>query len=137
MKITPIDSYNFINSRYGVRDIPYVGKTAQGGQEETGSKQEVTSAQAAPKETVEVKNQAPKATDPNSVSLTFNKNDDFSYIGSESPLQNLDMQKAISNMNRDSILADYRRFVGTPVASAQPENGGVFVDDADGTVLLK
>lgn len=46
------------------------------------------------------------------VSLTFNKEESFDYIGSESSLANLDVQKAISVMKKDKILQEYQYFVG-------------------------
>lgn len=50
--------------------------------------------------------------DPKEISLTFNKEENFDYIGSESSLANLDVQKAISVMKKDKILQEYQYFVG-------------------------
>ena len=47
------------------------------------------------------------------VSLTFLKDDTYDMIGSESDLNKLDMQKAISDMQKDKILQDYNYFVGS------------------------
>ena len=49
------------------------------------------------------------------VSLTFLKDDTYDMIGSESDLNKLDMQKAISDMQKDKILQDYNSFVGSSV----------------------
>ena len=49
------------------------------------------------------------------VSLTFLKDDTYDMIGSESDLNLLDMQKAISDMQKDKILQDYNYFVGSSV----------------------
>ena len=49
------------------------------------------------------------------VSLTFLKDDTYDMIGSESNLNKLDMQKAISDMQKDKILQDYNYFVGSSV----------------------
>ena len=49
------------------------------------------------------------------VSLTFLKDDTYDMIGSESDLNKLDMQKAISDMKKDKILQDYNYFVGSSV----------------------
>lgn len=70
-----------------------------------------------------------KTADLENVSLTFNKEDSFDYIGSESPLKNLDMQKAVSDMKKDGILQEYQYFVG----SAQ----NMLDASKDGIVLLK
>ena len=49
------------------------------------------------------------------VSLTFLKDDTYDMIGSESDLNKLDMQKAISDMQKDKILQDCNYFVGSSV----------------------
>lgn len=65
------------------------------------------------------------------ISISFNKGDDYSYIGSESEIGDLDMQKAISDMRKDKILEDYQYFVG----SAQDVQSAFSNDD--GKVFLK
>lgn len=65
------------------------------------------------------------------LSLTFNAGEDFGYIGSESDIENLDMQKAISDMRKDELLKQYQYFVG----SAQNLFSGSA--DSDGQVFLK
>ena len=49
------------------------------------------------------------------VSLTFLNDATYDMIGSESDLNKLDMQKAISDMQKDKILQDYNYFVGSSV----------------------
>lgn len=62
------------------------------------------------------------------ISLTFNKEDSFDHIGSESSIVSLDMQKAISDMKKDGILEEYQYYVGkSPAVYA----------DADGIVVPK
>lgn len=65
----------------------------------------------------------PRAIDPNSVSLSFNKGNDFSYIGSDKDIAGLDMQKAISDMKQDSILQEYNYFVGSASNVFRSEDG--------------
>lgn len=62
------------------------------------------------------------------VSLTFNKEDSFDYIGSDASINKLDMEKAISDMKKDNILQEYQYFVGSSKNLYQ---------DNDGTVLIK
>lgn len=64
-----------------------------------------------------------KAADLENISLTFNKEETYEYIGSESGLANLDMQKAISDMKKDEILQGYQYFVGSAGALFQSEDG--------------
>lgn len=70
-----------------------------------------------------------KVADLENISLTFNKEETYGYIGSESGLTNLDMQKAVSDMKKDSILQEYQYFVG----SAQ----NLFKQSEDGMVIPK
>ena len=63
------------------------------------------------------------------VSLTFNKSEDFGYIGRDASLSNLDMEKAISDMRKDQVLEQYQYFVGSA-----KEMLGSF---ADGVVIRK
>ena len=67
-----------------------------------------------------------RVTDFDKVSLTFNKEESFDSIGSESGLADLDVQKAISDMKRDSILQEYQYFVGSAQTLIDPEDGFVF-----------
>ena len=76
-------------------------------------------------------NQASRMADLEQVSLTFNKKDSFGYIGMDSSLDNLDMQKAISDMQKDQVLQSYQYFVG----SADSLFGGT--PSEDGMVVLK
>lgn len=64
-----------------------------------------------------------RVADLENISLTFNKEDDFDYIGSESGLVNLDMQKAISDMRKDQVLQEYQYFVGSSQNLFQSEDG--------------
>lgn len=72
-----------------------------------------------------------KNADVRELSLTFNANEDFGYIGQDSNLGDLDMQKAISDMKKDSILQQYQYFVGS-AENMFPQNSS-----EDGEVFLK
>ncbi len=64
------------------------------------------------------------------ISLTFNKGDDYGYIGKDSDIYSLDVENAISDMQKDSILKQYQFFVGNT-------GTGALVDNADGIVVPK
>lgn len=115
-------NYNYFQSDYRINNIPKA--------EPQEIIKPVESVNETPKQKLDIQeiNNAPRVTDPNSVSLTFNKGDDFSYIGKDSDISNLDMQKAISEMKQDSILQEYNYFVGN--------SANVFSSE-DGTVLAK
>lgn len=67
----------------------------------------------------------PRRTDPNSVSLDFNKGNDHSYIGSTKDIEKLDVAKAISAMQQDSVLQEYNYFVGSSDKIFSSEDGVV------------
>lgn len=70
-----------------------------------------------------------RTTDLENISLTFHKEDSFDHIGSESVLTDLDMQKAISDMQKDQVLQEYQYFVGSAKT--------LLNESADGQVLKK
>lgn len=70
-----------------------------------------------------------RTADLENISLTFNKEESYDYLGSESNLNDLDMQKAISDMKRDSVLQEYQYFVGS--------SQNFFINPADGIVIPK
>ncbi len=57
------------------------------------------------------------------VSLTFNTGDTFDYIGNDSEIRNLDLQKAVSDMKKDQILEEYQYFYGSSNNISQSEDG--------------
>lgn len=70
-----------------------------------------------------------RTADLENISLTFQKSESFDYLGSESDINRLDVQKALSDMRKDSVLQEYQYFVG----SAQSFS----FHSEDGTVIPK
>ena len=69
------------------------------------------------------------------ISITFHKQDDFGYIGRNSDIHSLDVEKAISDMRKDQILQQYQYFVGSktvfteqlpPSVRRKHDTGGIF-----------
>lgn len=89
---------------------------------------QATQQEAAAAPVSEAKDTRSRTADLENISLTFNKEDSFDYIGSESGLAGLDMQKAISDMKKDAVLQEYQYFVGS---------SRNFFDPADGIVIPK
>ena len=54
-----------------------------------------------------------KTKDKEDISITFHKQDDFGYIGRDSDIRSLDVEKAISDMRKGQILQQYQYFVGS------------------------
>ena len=67
--------------------------------------------------TAAVPDNRPKTADLENISLTFNAGETFDYIGKDSDLSLLDTEKLISDMKKDSVLDQYRYFVGSEEAN--------------------
>ena len=115
--------FGAFQNNYRINDIPRVDINKPAIPVE-----EVKEPAQSPKIEIEEINKAPRSTDPNSVSLEFNKGNDYSYIGSAKDIENLDVAKAISDMQQDSILQEYNYFVGS---------GANVFSSEDGTVIAK
>lgn len=57
----------------------------------------------------------PVFTDVENLSIGFNKQDDFSYIGKDADIEQLDMQRAISDMQKDKLFHQYQFFVRSAI----------------------
>lgn len=75
-----------------------------------------------------IEDKRPKFANLEDVSVSFNKQESYSYIGKERDMGLLDMQRAVSDMRQDTILQDYRYFVG---------NGNSIFQSEDGVVIAK
>ena len=63
--------------------------------------------------TIDIEEPRAKAnTDIKDISLTFHLEESFGYIGKDKDVAALDVQKAISDMQKDHILQQYQYFVG-------------------------
>lgn len=127
-----ISDYSSLFQNYRIPNIPEV----QIGQVETQEpKVQESSVNPQEKQVITeqepLQNRAGKSADLENISLKFNTGDDYGYIGKDSDLEKLDMQKAISDMKKDSVLQQYQYFVG----SAKNLNSGI--PSEDGIVIPK
>ena len=114
------DSFRYMQD-YRISDIPRIDSVKEA-PAKTQENPEVTK----PSVSIEpIEDRRPKSVDPNEVSISFNKNDDFGYIGKDKDLSLLDMEQAISMMRQDSILQDYQYFVGSSKDIFNSEDGRV------------
>lgn len=120
MGINGINPYNF-SSNMRINDIPKVDINQPQVDKEAQKNEPKT--QSLVIEPIEDKR--PRALNPNEVSLTANKQEEFGYIGKERDVERLDMQKAISDMRQDSVLQDYQYFVGSSNNVFSSEDGMV------------
>ena len=127
-----ISDYSSLFQNYRIPNIPEV----QIGQVETQEpKVQESSVNPQEKQVITeqepLQNRAGKSADLENISLKFNTGEDYGYIGKDSDLEKLDMQKAISDMKKDSVLQQYQYFVG----SAKNLNSGI--PSEDGIVIPK
>lgn len=73
----------------------------------------------------------PGVTGPTEITLSFDSGEDSHYIGRDSDIEALDMQKAISDMKKDQVLQQYQYFVGRSENLFHKNDGG------DGLVFMK
>lgn len=115
MGIDFLSGYGRMQSYYQTSEIQSVNP------EEIKKKEELQQSKLPDKEIPDHSKKAPevtedsrkRTTDLENISLTFHKENSFDYIGSESGLTDLDMQKAISDMQKDQVLQEYQYFVGS------------------------
>jgi hypothetical protein len=65
------------------------------------------------------------------ISVTFNRQEDFGYIGKDSDIFSLDVEKAVSDMQKDRVLQQYQYFVGSSQNLYEPRQS------EDGIVIPK
>lgn len=115
MGIDFLSGYGRMQSYYKTSEIQSVSP------EEIKKQEELQQSKLPDKEIPDHSKEAPevtedsrkRTTDLENISLTFHKENSFDYIGSESGLTDLDMQKAISDMQKDQVLQEYQYFVGS------------------------
>ena len=64
------------------------------------------------------------------LSLTFNSEESFDYIGADSEISILDVQKAVSDMKKDQILEQYQYFY-------RSNSNDTILESEDGLVMQK
>jgi len=109
-----ISDYSSLFQNYNIPSIPdiKIGQTQQSEQqlpkipEEPQGKTVIT-------EEEPIQKKAGKSADLENISLKFNTGDDYAYIGKDRDIEQLDIQKAVSDMKKDSVLQRYQYFVGS------------------------
>lgn len=134
MGIQGISDYNSFFQNYRIPSVPeqdaekVIVKPAEAGVSPAAGEGQKLLAAA---EQEEVRNPVRKNADLENISLKFNTGEDYGYIGKDSDIASLDMQKAISDMKKDSVLEQYQYFVGSVKTFSDEMN------PADGIVIKK
>lgn len=115
MSIDRISSYGGLYNQYGVSGIRQVSVEDVKKQDEQLAKQQMQQEIEPAKmdRAYETFVKAPKTAKLEDISLNFNINETYDYIGRDADLQKLDMMSVISDMKKDKVLEQYQYFVGT------------------------
>ena len=119
------DSYRTLSIPYIQADEPAKISQADNAAENRIVVSEVNVHEKAPAQTAQPRQDAALED----ISLTFNRQDDFGYLGKDSDIRSLDMERAISDMKKDQVLQQYQYFVG--------RSQNLLTQSADGIVLAK
>ncbi len=107
MGIGRVNDYGIQAQNYKIPSIPSVS-------EEEVRKQDAAGEGAADNIHEEAYAVRPRKDAPlDDISVTFNRQDDFGYIGRDKDIESLDIDRAISDMKKDQILQQYQYFVGS------------------------
>lgn len=131
MGIGGINDYSSLLHNYRVPSIPSVSVEEVKRQEQENKLQQNTSQLSPTLEEQPVVRAPRKDAALEDISLTFNKGDDFGTIGRDADIHSLDVENALSDMKKDSVLQQYQYFVGNQNTS------GALVNNADGLVIPK
>ena len=133
MSIDKLGQYGGFYNQYKMPQIQQVSVDEVKRQDSRLAEQEQQSvALPAQQQSNETVNTAPRMANLEDVSLTFNVNETYDYIGKDAKLQDLDMMRAISDMQKDEVLQQYQYFVGP-----KEMTGPVVTSTPDGIVFQK
>lgn len=127
MRIGAIEDYSSYLQNYRAPVIPQVSVEEVKRQDQMKAREVQPVPEMTREEAPDLSYRKPNA-EIDQLSLTFNKQESFDYLGKDSDINDLDMQKAISDMQKDQMLMQYQYFVGS--AKNLFSNG-------DGTVIVK
>ena len=134
MEIQSFDKYSGLYSNYQYKSIPAVDtetvkkQDAKKNIEVNDSLETLKNDYASVQRTVDTRSKSANLQD---VSLSL-KIDDFDFVGKDSFIESLDLQKMVSDVKKDQVLDEYNYFVGSAKGSSPVYNG-----NDDGMVFQK
>lgn len=127
MGVGGFSDYASILKNYDIPVVPDMSLAEVQGREST-VREDVPSAVAPREDLLEAPERKDAALE--DISITFNRQENFGYIGRDSDVRALDVERAIDEMEKDRVLQQYQYFVG----SSRDLYGA---EGADGTVIRK
>ena len=120
-------------SRYGdyqsrIKQVDVSDVAAQEAEKQTGRETSLweQNQEAAPALGMQ-QSQERKPVELQDISTKFHRNDTYDYIGKDSAIESLDVQKAVSDMRKDSVLQEYQYFVGSAQALLRETQDGIVI----------
>lgn len=134
MEIQSFDQYSGLYSNYQYKSIQAVDtetvkqQDAKKNMEANESLDTLKTDYASVQRTADTRSRSANLED---VSLSL-RMDDFDFVGKDSFIENLDLQKMVSDVKKDQVLDEYNYFVGSAKGSSPIYNGS-----EDGMVFQK
>lgn len=133
MSVSGININSYYNNSYKAESVSD-NEQLSGVQEAASTQEETGAGVTAGGETAQHKSTAPAHSDPKEFTFDFTSRSRFNLVAATSSMEDVDIKKAVSDMEKDSVLNQYKFFVGTAPQMQKVPNLGT---DADGTVRLK
>lgn len=134
MQIQGFGQYGGLYQQNRIPEIKQVSVDQVKQQDELKKQQEnyAQSVESLQKEYAATPDTRSRMADLENISLSFNAGETYDYIGREAGFENLDMMRAISDMQKDKVLEQYQYFVGP-----QDMTEHVIANNEDGIVIQK
>ena len=133
MSISGINISSYYNNSYKAGSVSD-NEQLSGVQEAAVTQEETGAGLTAGGDNAQQQTPAPAHSDPKEFTFDFANRSRFNLIAATSSMEDVDIKKAVSDMEKDSVLSQYKFFVGTAPQMQKVPNLGT---DADGTVRLK
>lgn len=123
--------YNSYNNRY-VAGIPDDNKIVTAQEPVKEEQLQADSSESRQSDEKERENKSAAHASPKEFTFDFGYANKFNLVAAQSSVEDVDIKKAVMDMKKDTVLNQYKFFVGT-TSEGTPNLG----TDADGTVRLK
>lgn len=133
MSVSGININSYYNNSYKAVSVSD-NEQLSGVQEAAVTQEETDAGVTAGGETAQHQSTATAHSDPKKFTFDFTSRSRFNLVAATSSMEDVDIKKAVSDMEKDPVLDQYKFFIGTAQKMQKVPNLGT---DADGTVPLK
>ena len=133
MSVRGININSYYNNSYKAVSLSD-NEQLSGVQEAAVTQEETDAGITAGEETAQHQSTAPAHSDSKEFTFDFTSRSRFNLVAATNSMEDVDIKKAVSDMEKDPVLDQYKFFIGTTQKMQKVPNLGT---DADGTVTLK